>query len=125
MRKQFKTIEGSKEERRIITHQAVASRIINAFSEYEALSDLYARILTQGGSEKLYGEMSRSVHHVILEHLIHLRECCGGFGYLQVSGHPGGIERTCNRAGKESAKYPKLSREFLKAVQFFTGSEEV
>ena len=46
MRKQFKTIDNSKEERAIITYQAVADRIISALAQYEALSDLYTKVMT-------------------------------------------------------------------------------
>ena len=46
MRKQFKTIEGSKDERSILTYESVAARIINGFAEYEAFSDLFSKILS-------------------------------------------------------------------------------
>lgn len=47
MRKQFKTIEGSKEERSIITYQGVVSRIIDGFVTMIGLSDLNSRLLEQ------------------------------------------------------------------------------
>lgn len=50
MRKQFKTIDQSKEERRIITYQAVATRIINGFAQYIAFTDLYSRVVEEGRS---------------------------------------------------------------------------
>lgn len=98
MRRQFQTIDDSKEERRIITYQAVAARIVDGFSQFQALSDLYNKIVSQK-SYLLMADLLQSSHHVILESLIHLRECCGGFGYMQYSGHPGCMERVCNRAG--------------------------
>ncbi len=73
MRKQFKTIDDSKEERRIITYQAVAARIIDGYSQFQALSDLYAKILTNNKAYLLYSDLLQSSHHVILENLIHLR----------------------------------------------------
>lgn len=39
-------------------------------------------------------------HSIILESVIRLRECCGGFGYLQVAGHGGSIERLVLRASE-------------------------
>lgn len=101
MRKQFQTLDDSKEERRIITYQAVAARVIDGFSQFQALSDLYNKIKANGRSYLLVGDLLQSSHHLILEALIHLRECCGGFGYMQYSGHPGCMERVCNRAGNE------------------------
>jgi hypothetical protein len=69
-------------------------------------------------------EILESAHHIILEQLIHLRECCGGFGYMQVSGHPGCIERVCFRAGLDTNKELKLTPLFLQATQYFASSEE-
>jgi hypothetical protein len=40
------------------------------------------------------------IHQIILENLIALRECCGGFGFMQVSGHPGFMERVSLRAAQ-------------------------
>lgn len=73
MRKQFKTNDHNKEERRIITYQAVATRIINGFSQYIALSDLYSRVVEEGRSHVALSEILESSHHIILENLIHLR----------------------------------------------------
>lgn len=73
MRKQFNTIDKSPEERRIITYQAVATRIINGFSQYIALSDLYSRVVEEGRSHVVLSEILESSHHIILENLIHLR----------------------------------------------------
>ena len=39
-------------------------------------------------------------HKIILDRIINLRECCGGFGYLQVSGFPSAIERLSLRAAQ-------------------------
>ena len=39
-------------------------------------------------------------HHLMLESVIRLRECCGGFGYLQAAGHAGCIERLILRASE-------------------------
>ena len=64
-------------------------------------------------------------HHTILERLIHLRECCGGFGYLQYSGHPGCIERTAYRAAnKEEADIPD-HKEFLKRAHYYSGDDSL
>ncbi len=123
MRRQFKTNPDNKEERKIITYQAVAARIINGFALLVAFTGLYSRILEQGKAFLLFSELLESAHHVVLETVIHLRECCGGFGFMQVSGHPGCIERICYRAGLETNKELKLSLEFLQATQYFASSE--
>lgn len=99
MRRQFKTLANSKEERRIITYQAVAARIIDGFAQFEALANLKAKIMSDPNRFSQLDGLLHSAHHIILEQLIYLRECCGGFGFMQVSGHPGCIERVCNRAG--------------------------
>ena len=35
------------------------------------------------------------------------------------------MERVCNRAGRELVGYPNLDKKYLKAIQFYTGDEEV
>jgi hypothetical protein len=124
MRRQFKTNPSNKQERRIITYQAVASRIINGFAQFIALSDLYSRVIDQARSPLILTDMLESAHHNILEDLIHLRECCGGFGFMQVSGHPGCIERVCFRAGGDSSRGLKLTPEYLQATQYYAATDE-
>jgi hypothetical protein len=102
MRKQFRTIEGSKDERSIITYQAVASRIIDAFSTLLAFSAINTRLRAQPFNSGSFIHLVQFSHHVILLNLVHLRECCGGFGFQQFSGHPGCIERVAYRAGQDS-----------------------
>jgi hypothetical protein len=41
---------------------------------------------------------------------------------MQVSGHPGCIERVCFRAGGETEGELKLTPEFLQATQYFAAS---
>jgi hypothetical protein len=124
MRRQFKTIDASKEERRIISYQAVATRIINGFAQFVALADLHSRVIEMTRSHVILSDLLESSHHNILEDLVHLRECCGGFGYMQVSGHPGCIERVCFRAGGETDRKLKLTPEYLQATQYFAASDE-
>jgi diphthamide synthase (EF-2-diphthine--ammonia ligase) len=44
---------------------------------------------------------------------------------MQYSGHPGCMERVCNRAGNESLEPLKATENYRKATQFITGSEEL
>jgi hypothetical protein len=57
MRKQFKTNDNNKEERRIITYQAVASRIINGFAQFVALSDFHSRVVEGAKSYLILNEI--------------------------------------------------------------------
>ena len=57
MRRQFKTLEGSKEERKIVSYQAVAARIIDAFAQLIAFSDLYTRLVENNMSFVVYGQL--------------------------------------------------------------------
>lgn len=43
---------------------------------------------------------------------------------MQVSGHPGCIERVCFRAGQEKNKDMKLTPEYLQATQYYASTEE-
>jgi hypothetical protein len=45
MRKQFRTIDDSKEERAILTYQTISGRVIDGFAQFIAFTDLYARLL--------------------------------------------------------------------------------
>lgn len=45
MRRQFKTIPDNKEERPIITYQAVSTRLVEGFALLTAFSDLNCRLL--------------------------------------------------------------------------------
>jgi hypothetical protein len=47
MRKQFRTLDNKKEERSIITYQAVASRIIDAFTTFMMFSDINCNIIQE------------------------------------------------------------------------------
>ena len=44
---------------------------------------------------------------------------------MQFSGHPGCIERDCNRAGSEPTKQLALTADFLKATQFYSSTDEL
>lgn len=74
-------------------------------------------------SQIIISDIIESAHHIILEDIIHLRECCGGFGYMKVSGHPDCIERVCFRAGGETEGDLRINPEFLQATQYFAASE--
>jgi hypothetical protein len=45
MRRQFRTLDNSKDERKIISYQAVASRIADGFAYFVAFTDLYVRLV--------------------------------------------------------------------------------
>lgn len=90
MRKQFKTLPDSKEERAILTYQAVGERIVEGFAAYVGLCDLKGKLIG-GGIKEETAAIVQHAHKSVLPILIKLRECCGGYGYLRVSGHPGCI----------------------------------
>lgn len=101
----------------------MATRIINGFATFVALSDLNSRVVDMSRSHVMLADIIESAHHIILEDIIQLRECCGGFGYMQVSGHPSCIERVCYRAGGETESDLRITPEFLQATQYFAASE--
>ena len=45
-------------------------------------------MLTMPGVATFMEHYMPVIQQIILPRLIELRECCGGFGFLQVSGHP-------------------------------------
>ena len=73
MRKQFPTLEGTKDERRIITYQAVAGRIIDGYSILCAFSFLNLRLAMIPQLAVFFTPILQYSHHTILERLIHLR----------------------------------------------------
>ncbi len=42
---------------------------------------------------------------------------------MQYSGHPGCIERVCNRAGCEPMSEMEFTVDFLKATQFYSSTD--
>jgi hypothetical protein len=100
MRKQFKTLPQSKAERPILTYQAVGSRLIEAFSRLVCFSELNKALFNNKQIIPFASPLLDINHHLILESVIRLRECCGGFGYLQAAGHAGCIERIILRASE-------------------------
>lgn len=85
MRKQFKTRD-DKTERPLIEYQAISARIIDAFGLLFALSHLHHRLLVLPFVESMYSPYLAPLHDLILDSVLQLREGCGAFGYLQVSG---------------------------------------
>jgi hypothetical protein len=75
MRRQFKT--SGPEENRIGDYQVVRQRVAQAF----ATLVIYSCSLKKEVSATL---LAKSV----LKQVMKLRECCGGWGYLRVSGMP-------------------------------------
>ena len=97
----------------------MGARIIKGFAELICLANFNLTLKDNPLSAIIISQLIPSAHHIVLESLIHLRECCGGFGFMQFSGHPGCIERVSYRAGQL-----KLSPIFLQATQYYTSSEE-
>lgn len=71
----------------------------------------------------LFSKVVQHSHHSILEQLIKLRECCGGFGYLQVSGHPGCIERVALRASMREEQELVLEKQLLQVAHYYSSSD--
>ena len=99
MRKQFKTIDDSKEERPIIQYQGVSSRIIDGFATAFLLHFFLEKVNADKSMKNFLIPYMSYFHQIMLDRLIDLRECCGGFGYMQISGHPALIERVLLRSG--------------------------
>lgn len=100
MRIQFKTLPNSKLERPIHTYQAVGKRIIDGFCKLVCFSELNKALFNNKQIIPLAAPLLDINHHLMLECVIRLRECCGGFGYLQAAGHAGCIERLTLRASE-------------------------
>ena len=94
MRKQFRTKPNTKDERRIIEYQAVVSRIADGLALAFSLASLLGNVKPGFTNYFQFG------HHLALEQVMSLRECCGGFGYLKASGHPLLIERLALRSSE-------------------------
>ena len=83
-----------------MTYQAVGSRLIDGFSRLVCFSELNKALSNNKQMIPLASPLLDINHHLMLESVIRLRECCGGFGYLQVAGHAGCIERLILRASE-------------------------
>lgn len=66
MRRQFTTLPNSKEERKIITYQAVAGRIVDGYAMFIAFSDLYTRIIEQDNRYLALAHLLQATHHTML-----------------------------------------------------------
>lgn len=118
LRRQFSTQENTKEERRIIEYQAVSGRIVDGFSALLILSSLRSQMEANPSLANLLQPYSAAIDRIILPRLIELRECCGGYGYLQVSGHPALIERSLySTADTFETKIPS-NPEFFELLKF-------
>lgn len=69
----------------------MGSRIIDGYSRLVLFSELNKALLNNKQIIPFAAPLLDINHHLILESVIRLRECCGGFGYLQVAGHGGCI----------------------------------
>lgn len=83
-----------------MTYQAVGVRLIDAFSRLVGFSELNKALSNNKQIIPFAAPLLDVNHHLILESVIRLRECCGGFGYLQAAGHAGCIERLVLRASE-------------------------
>lgn len=54
-----------------------------------------------------------------------MRECCGGFGYLKVSGHPGFMERVSIRAAQPALTIIPENKEIIKRLHYYSSDEKV
>jgi len=97
---------------------------VDAFSTFIMFSDINYKIIEQDHFFVAFIELMKSAHHCILEHLIQLREACGGFGFMQFSGHPGCIERVAYRSGYDSNKELDLTPKFLLTSHYYASSDE-
>jgi hypothetical protein len=60
------------------------------------------------------------IHEFVVERLISLRECCGGFGFMQISGHPGFMERACIRAAQPALTTIPDNKEIMKRLHYYS-----
>lgn len=118
LRRQFSTQENTKEERRIIEYQAVSGRIVDGFSALLILSSLRSQMEANPSLANLLQPYSAAIDRIILPRLIELRECCGGYGYLQVSGHPALIERSLYSTADTFETNIPSNSEFFKLLKF-------
>lgn len=125
LRRQFSTLEDSKEERRIIDYQAVSSRITDGFSSLYMLSFLRQRMITLRGVAPFMQRYIPLIHQLILPRLIELRECCGGFGYLQASGHPALIERVSIRCAQPFSTFIPENPELMKRIMYYSSDDSL
>ena len=70
-----------------------------------------------------FGPFTPIYHKMIFEKIVNLRECCGGFGYLQVSGFPSATERVSLRAAQlHPSSIPEIP-EVMKRIHYYSSSE--
>jgi hypothetical protein len=63
------------------------SRVTDALSLSYALASLYVKV-QPAANKAMFAPYFQYTHHIILQKLLQLRECCGGFGYIRYSGLP-------------------------------------
>lgn len=135
-RKQFKTLDNGKTERKLLDYQAhqVALTPILAFS--------FASLFTRDNVYHLFREMMeatvkkndfklmKEIHCILsclkahytdktLDYLKTIRECCGGLGFSQYSGIPNLIEigaPNVTLEGENSVMYQQTARTLLKST---------
>ena len=57
--------------------------------------------------------------------MLDLRECCGGFGFLQISGHPSLIERVCLRSAQPFSTFIPDNPELMKRIFYYSSDEKL
>ncbi len=72
--------------------------MINGFCKYVCFSELNRALLNNPQIIPFAAGLLDVNNHLILEAVIRMRECCGGFGFLQVAGFGGAVERLAQRA---------------------------
>jgi hypothetical protein len=114
-----------KEERPIGQYQAVISRIVDALCLSFALSALNSKVQLPSAWD-LFSPYFQYTHHLILDKVTALRETCGGFGYLRVSGMPQLIERVMYRSSlnRKNAPYPN-NKELLVNFMYYANSPDI
>ena len=120
MRRQFKTMDDSKEERPIVSYQAVGSRIVDGYALLFSLAYLRQKIINMPLLKSFIRPYIPHFNPLVMERVIDLRECCGGFGFMQISGHPGFIARNVLRSAQRALTSIPEIPELMKRIHYFT-----
>jgi len=108
-----------------MSYQGVGSRLIDAFSRLVCFSELNKALFNNKQMIPFAAPLLDANHHLMLESVIRLRECCGGFGFLQVAGHGGCVERLLIRASEAFVAEVPENMEILKRLHYYSSSEDM